>query len=318
MVFIDHSPDVKHNDKNLKEFITRNENNTNNKQMKQILTVAALVAVMAFSSCGHKAEMEAASSTNDSLQMLVNTKDSILNDAFSNIEEIATSLSQITEREKIVASASAGEINKTAKERIAENIAAISDLLQKNRAAINRLAASAKELKSANVKIAALESLVASLQKQLEEKDVQIAEMSKNLENLKIEIAELKGLNEALSGQKSQLESTVAEQTEELNTIYYIVGQEKELIKSGILDKKGFIGRTTTLKNTSNLSDFTKGDLRNIERIAIGHKGVKIISSHPENSYMLVQGSKNIVDELVVTDKDAFWKTSKILVVSYR
>lgn len=286
--------------------------------MKQILTIAALVAVMLFGSCGHKAEIEAASSKNDSLQMVVNAKDSILNDAFGNIEEIATALSQITEREKIVASTSAGEINKTAKERIAENISAISDLLQKNRAAISRLSASAKQLKEANVKIAALESLVASLQKQLEDKDAQIQEMATNLENLKIEIAELKGLNETLSGKNNQLESTVTEQTEELNTVYWTVGQEKALVKSGVIDKKGFIGRTAVLKNVSNMDDFTKGDLRNVERIAIGKKGVKIISSHPADSYVLVMGDKNITEELVISDKDAFWKTSKVLVVSYR
>lgn len=286
--------------------------------MKQIMTVAALVAVMLFSSCGNKAEMEAASSKNDSLQMVVNTKDSILNDAFGNIEEIATALSQITEREKIVASTSAGEINKTAKERISENISAISDLLQKNRAAISRLSASAKQLKEANVKIAALESLVASLQKQLEDKDVQIKEMAANLENLKIEIAELKGLNETLSGQNTQLSSTVAEQTAELNTVYWTVDQEKSLVKSGVIDKKGFIGRTAVLKNVSDMENFTKGDLRNVERISIGKKGVKVISSHPADSYVLVMGDKNVTEELVISDKNAFWKTSKVLVISYR
>lgn len=286
--------------------------------MKQIITLVALIATITLGSCGHKAEMEAASAKNDSLQMVANNKDSLLNDAFGSIEEIATALTQITEREKIVASTSAGEINKTAKERISENINAISELLQKNHDAINRLSSSAKKLKEANVKIAALESLVASLKQQLEDKDAQISQMSKNLENLKIEISELKGLNQALAGQKSELESTVAEQTSELNTVYYIVGQEKAMVKSGILDKKGFIGRTTTLNNTSNLSEFTKGDLRKIERISIGQKGVKIVSSHPAESYMLVESSKNVTDELVITDKDAFWKTSKLLVISYR
>ncbi|MEG2865797.1 MAG: YbgF trimerization domain-containing protein [Mucinivorans sp.] len=286
--------------------------------MKQILTLAAFIAAIAFTSCGHKAQMEAASNTNDSLQMVVNTKDSILNDAFGSIEEISTALSQISEREKIVASTSAGEINKTTKERISENISAISDLLQQNRQAISRLASSAKKLKEANVKIAALESLVASLQQQLEDKDAQISEMSKNLENLKIEIAELKGLNETLSGKNTQLEGTVAEQTTEINTVFWTVGQEKALVKAGVIDKKGFIGRTSVLKDVSNMDNFTKGDLREIERIPIGKKGVKVVSSHPQDSYVLIAGDKNITEELVISDKNSFWKTSKVLVVSYR
>ncbi|MEF9949746.1 MAG: hypothetical protein RR980_00775 [Mucinivorans sp.] len=286
--------------------------------MKKILILAGFVISIAFASCGHKAEMEAASSKNDSLQMVVDTKDSILNDAFGSIEDISSALSQISEREKIVASTSAGEINKTAKERIAENISAISELLQQNRQAISRLASSAKKLKEANVKIAALESLVASLQQQLEDKDAQIAEMSKNLENLKIEIAELKGLNETLSGKNTKLENTVAEQTTEINTVYWIVGQEKSLVKAGVIDKKGFIGRTAVLKNVSNMDNFTKGDLRQIDRITIGQKGVKVVSSHPSDSYVLIAGDRNVTEELVISDKDAFWKTSKVLVISYR
>lgn len=287
--------------------------------MKKMFLVAALaVAALSFTACGNKAEVDAEKAKSDSLSMVVSTKDSLLNDAFGNIEEIATALGQITEREKIVASTSAGEINKTAKERISENIAAISELLQKNRAAISRLSASARQLKAANVKIAALESLVASLEQQLADKDKQIGQMAKELENLQIEVAELKGLNAALSGQKAQLEGTVAQQTEELNTVYYVVGQERELTKSGIVDKKGFIGRTAVLGQNADMKAFIKSDLRQLDRIAIGKKGVKLVSAHPAESYVLVMGDKNTVTELVISDKNAFWSASKVLVVTYR
>lgn len=287
--------------------------------MKKMFFLATLaVAVLAFTACGHKAEMAAAKAISDSLQMEVQAKDSLLNDAFGNIEEIATALSQISEREKIVASTSAGEINKSAKERISENIAAISELLQQNRAAINRLSASARQLKAANVKIAALESLVASLEQQMADKDKQIEKMAQELENLQIEVAELKDLNATLSGQKNQLESTVAQQTEALNTVYYIVGQDRELTKSGIVDKKGFIGRTAVLGKNADMKAFTQADLRQLDRIEIGQKGVKLVSAHPAESYVLVKGDKNTVTELVISDKKAFWSASKVLVVSYR
>lgn len=287
--------------------------------MKKFFLVAALaVASLGFTACGHKAQMAAERAKNDLLQKEVMAKDSLLNDAFGSIEEIATALSQITEREKIVASTSVGEINKSAKEQISENIAAISELLQQNRASLNRLSALARQLKAAKVEIAALESLVASLEKQMSDKDAQIEQMARQLETLHFELAELKGLNGVLSSQKNQLENTVAQQTEALNAVYYIMGRERELTKMGIVDKKGFIGRTPILGQHADMALFTQADLRQLERIEIGQKGVKLVSSHPAESYVLVRGAKNTVAELVISDKKAFWSTSKVLVITYR
>lgn len=286
--------------------------------MKKILMITtAVMMAVSLNSCGYKAQISAATSKSDSLQMVLDNRDALLNETFGDIKEIATSLAQISEREKIVVSASKGEVNQTDKQSIAENLTAISELLQKNRAAIARLSASTRQLKEANVKIASLDSLVASLGEQLKEKDVQLAQMSDDLSKLKIEITGLKELTENLTTQKASLETTVAEQTTDLNTVYWTLGSEKELQENGIVDKKGFIGRTLVLKDVANVDNFTKGDLRNIERIPIDKKGAKIVSSHPTESYELVMVDKNRAHELVIKDKAAFWKTSKVLVISY-
>lgn len=286
--------------------------------MKKILAITTvLMLAMTFNSCGYKAKIEAANAKSDSLLVVMNDQKDIINEAFGDIDEIASSLSQIAEREKIVATTSAGEITQTAKKRISDNIAAISELLQKNRATIARLSASSRQLQSANLKIAALDSLVMSLQAQMQQKDADLAKMSADLSKLKIEITELKDLNANLTEQKTTLETTVATQTVDLNKVYWIMNSEKELKAAGIVDKKGFIGRTLVLKDIANLDNFAQGDLRNIERISIDKKGVKIVSSHPEGSYELVMADKNRVQELVIKDKPAFWKSSKVLVISY-
>lgn len=286
---------------------------------KSFLTLLALVAATFFISCGPNAATIAAQAAADSLGGVVAQKDSIINDAFASIDEIATSLSQISEREKLVIAASSGaEISKTQKEQIADNISAIGDLLAQNRAAIKKLGAQAAKLKEANVKIDALESLVASLQKQLDDKNVQIEDLVGQIKGLNIAVAELQGRTAELEVDKKTLETTVADQTTEKNTVYYIVGVEKSLMGKNIIDKQGFIGRTRTVKNTSDLTEFTKSDMRTLEHIAIGAKGAKIVSSHPEGSYILVMGARNSVDELVITDKDKFWRNTKILVISHK
>lgn len=286
---------------------------------KFIISLAALAMASTAISCGPSAETLAAKSTSDSLSMVVAQKDSIINDAFANIDVIASTLSQISERQNIVTGASSGtEINKTQKDQIKDNLMAISDLLEKNRTALSKLNATAKKLKEANVKIEALESLVASLQKQIEGKDVQIAELAQKIESLNITIAGLNNLTAELQSTKTELESTVKDQDSQINTVYFVVGSDKDLMAKNIIDKKGFIGRTRTVKNTSDLTDFTKADKRNLDRVTIGAKSAKVVSAHPDGSYTLVKSDKNVFEELVITDPNEFWRNTQILIVSHR
>lgn len=286
--------------------------------MKNILILAAAAAL--FAACGTGNKPNPMAQANDSLAQVITLKDSIINDAFNSISEIAANINQITEREKLVTTqtSAGGELTKPAKEQIADNITAISELLDKNRATIARLQASTKKLKDANVKIDALQTLVAQLQEQLNQKDAQLASLTDQVRALKIEVESLGHTVSNLEGDKTELQGTVAEQDAAIHTVYYIIGNDKELVKKDIVDKKGFIGRTRVVSDNASMTDFTKADDRNVERIPVGKAKVRIVTSHPENSYMLVKGAKDVIEELVITDKDAFWKNSKMLVISYK
>lgn len=280
--------------------------------MKQKFILLSLLTILAVSCGDSKQQLAKSESTEDSLKMIVAAKDSIINEAFLSIDQIASSLNQIAERENIVAKqTSSKDITTTTKDQIAQNISAISDLLEKNKLAVSRLNATAKKLKAANVKIDGLEKLVASLQRSVEDKDVQIAELTNQLVSMDIQIA-------VLNQSVIDLEQDVAQKTKQLNTVYYIVGNEKELMAEDIIDKKGGIGRTLVVGSDTDFSKFTEADRTKLDRIAIGGRKVKIVSSHPSSSYMLVMGSKSTVEELVITDKDAFWSSSKILIISHK
>lgn len=285
--------------------------------MKHLLTIAVIALVLG--SCGNKEKVAKLNSSKDSLENIVTMKDSIINEAFLDINDIATTLDQITEREKLVTKESGGEITKTTKQKIADNIAAISELLQKNRETIARLTSSTKKLKEANVQIDGLKKLVASLQQQLEDKNTQIEQLAEQVKKLNIEISDLNTAVSGLREDKEKLEGTVSEQTTQLNTVYYIIASEKELINKKIIDKKGFIARTKVVgSNADDMEFFTQGDLREIEKLPINQKKMTIVTSHPSDSYMLIMGSKNMTEEIVITDKDKFWKSSKILIISYK
>ena len=285
--------------------------------MKKILALAVLLTT--FVSCGKKdGGGTVPRSAKDSLETVIRVKDSLINEAFININDIASTLNQIAEREKLITKQTAGELNKTTRVQISENLEAINQLLLQNRARIAGLQASSDKLKKANVQIDGLQKLVASLQEQQSAKDLQIESLTKQVKALNIKVSDLQVTVQNLRDEKSGLQHEVAIQSEEINTVYYIVGAEKSLISKEIIDKKGFIGRTRVIGDNADLSDFTQADKRLLERVEVGGKKTRVVSSHPENSYMLVMSDKNTVDELVITNKDEFWKNSNILIISHK
>lgn len=284
--------------------------------LKRIVIIPMLALI--FVACGTNKQVDSLTNSNDSLQSVVTQKDSIINDAFTSISEIAANIEQITQREKIVTTQAVGDLTKSAKAQISDNITAINELLEQNRVTIARLQNSANKLKAANVKIDALQKLVAQLQAQIDEKDVQLAQLSDKIKALNVEVASLGRTVSNLQGDKAQLEESVTEKENQLNTVYYIIGVEKELVRKDIIDKKGFIGKTRTLSDNASMADFSKADARTLERIPVGKSKIKIVTSHPTNSYMTVMGDRNVVQEIVITDKTAFWANSKILIVSHK
>ena len=104
----------------------------------------------------------------------------------------------------------------------------------------------------------------------------------------------------------------------QLNTVYYIVGPEKELREAQIIDKQGFIGRTLTVNNTGNLESFTKADSRLLSEIPVGRKKVSVVTAQPADSYELVTDADKIVEKLLITDPVRFWEASKVLIISYK
>lgn len=284
--------------------------------LKRISIITLLATI--FVACGDKAQVQNLATSKDSLMMVVAQKDSIINDAFSSISEIAANIDQITQREKIVTTQAVGDLSKSAKAQINDNINAINELLEKNRITISRLQGSANKLKAANVKIEALQKLIEQLQAQIQDKDSQLAQLADKIKALNVEVAALGRTVVNLESDKAQLEGTVTEQENTINTVYYIIGVEKELVKKDIIDKKGFIGKTRTVSDNATMTDFTKSDARTLERIPVNKAKIKIVTNHPTNSYMTVMGDDKVVQEIVITDKEAFWSNSKILVVSHK
>ena len=177
------------------------------------------------------------------------------------------------------------------------------------------------------MKIKGLNKLIADLNARMEARDAEIDSLRTHIGEMNLRIAELNeeveargALVEALFEERDHLVNTIDAKTVEMNTAYYILASQKELIRDQVIVKKGFIGRTLTLNETPNLALFTPADMRLFKTVPIGQKGVTVVTTHPEGSYWLVESEtrRNEVESLVILDAEKFWSLSKILVISYK
>jgi hypothetical protein len=106
-----------------------------------------------------------------------------------------------------------------------------------------------------------------------------------------------------------------------LNEISYVIGTKSELLENGVLTKEGGIigiGKARKLSNELNVDYFTKSSKTKFKSLILGFKSIKIITSHPKNSYKLTEGEKERIDSLIILDKSSFWKNSKYLVIEVK
>lgn len=290
--------------------------------MKKICFV--LLCAACFASCVSRGTAERIETQLDSLAAALDRKDSLLGEVFAAVNAISDNLSAIKTRENILTVGN-GESGKRSAEQINEDIAAIDKLLLDNRMKIEALERSAAQLRKAHVRIEGLERMIENLAAQLDVKNREVGSLKKELaqmgvqvETLSTQVIEQGERLEVLTTEKGELEADVADKTARLYAVYYIVGPQKELLDTQIVRKSGFIGRTLTVNEKRNLDSFTKGDSRFLDEIPVGHKNVTVVTSHPEDSYRLIEGEGKTVESLRILDPERFWEASKILIVSYK
>ncbi len=285
-------------------------------KMKHIATAAALGVVALLASCVSRQVAVEAESRSDSLELVVSAKDSLINAVFADINAISENLALIKSRENLITVAGESEGGRRPVEEIDNDIKAIDRLLRENRAKIESLQRSAAQLRKANLRIDGLEKMIADMNRQLAEKKAEVEQLRESLVRMGDEV---KSLTEEVAVRSAEVENLSGEKVElqnQLNTVYYIVGAEKELRDAQIINKQGFIGRTLTVGRNSNFDSFTMADSRLLSEVPVGQKKATLVTSHPEGSYELVTDANKAVEKLIITDPVRFWESSKILIIS--
>ena len=285
--------------------------------MKKLLYV---LSVMVLVSCGqHKKEIAQMQARQDSITQVAVQKNNTILEFIDEMNEIQSNLDSIKSLEKIVSvqKSSGVEMKTAAKERIAEDIAQINDLLQKNKALVKSLT---NKYRASNAKITELEKTIENLTKQMGDKDADIANLTAELEAMHINVTNLNQQIETITAENEntvkEKNQAIEEQTNAMNTAYYAFGTKKELAEKNVIEKEGGVlgmGKTLTMKKDFNRDYFTKVDIREFKQLKLNAKKAVVLANHPVGSYHLT-GTKT-ADGLVIDKPDEFWKVSKYLVV---
>ena len=282
--------------------------------MKKLFIFAMCAIALASCNEGAKKAEAQARAERDSLNQVIAQKDDEINDMMTTLIDIEEGFREITEAQNRVTLAKSGEGTNT-KQRIAENFQFIQSMMQQNKDLINKLK---QQVRESSIKGDKLKKVIANLTEQMETKDKQITDLVEQLELKNIHIGELKyAINtlkedaQSLQDENEAQSKTINAQDKQLNTAWFAYGTKDELKKQRILDG----GKV--LQSNFNKEYFTKIDIRVDKEIKLYSKSAKLLTTHPASAYTLQQdANKQYV--LRITDPQAFWSTSKYLVVQVK
>ena len=242
-----------------------------------------------------------AASLNDSLMLLMG--------------DIYNGLDSINMQEGLLYNISNGENDRRAEVR--RNLSAIKERLAKNRQLLNQMEQRVKESGNKN---SVLSKTIEQMQQRLNDQDSYIVSLENKLSlandsivNLNAQVANKETQIQVQTEAKEAALQTLNEVDNQLNTVYYAMGTNKELKKNGLLEKK-FLGQTKVLKGDVNEGYFTKADKRTLTTIPTGAKKIKIWTNMPAGSYEEVKNEDNTIT-LKITNPTEFWNYSPYLVI---
>ena len=284
----------------------------------KLLKVSSLCLIIAlFSACNTDAlEKKIADLEADKIAInhQKNVKEELIDDFIGSLNDIESNLLEIKKRENLITSnfdKGNIEMNNNMKDQIIGDIDLINNLLVENRekmAALNSRLKKSKQV--ADLKINELEKILEGLAIRMQQKDGEISD-------LQIQLAEANTQLRVLFEEYNLRIEELGKQEDKLNTAYYCFGTSKELKEQRVISKKGGfigIGKTAQLSEDFNKKYFTKIDISITKSIDLMSEKIKVITNHPSGSYK-IEGEEGNAKKLIILDSDAFWSSSKYLVM---
>lgn len=281
------------------------------------LLIASLVLILA-GACNKKAEQELLmqKALQDSVESALAAKNTEVEMLFQQLNEIEENLSVVTSKYADVSKIKdkTGEVNVDTRTKITSQIQDINDLLTEQKQKIDNLNAQLRKQKNTNKELTAF---IEKLQTRISEQEEEIQLLTTELQKHKIVIENLNRNLDELNKKNQDKDERILKIEEEKNAAYYVIGERKELLEKGIINRKGGflgIGKRSVASSDSELKNYKKIDIRRVPEIELPGTKIKILTSHPSESYRLESDAKRPT-RLVITNPSLFWQKSKFLVI---
>jgi len=199
-------------------------------------------------------------------------------------------------------------------EEALEQIAVLKASVERTKEKIHTLEVN---LKKSGIKVAGLEKMMTNLKQSLADKEQTIADLSTQVTTLQTQVD---GLNTAVAASRDTIATQTAnleEKRQELDTIYYVIGDKSSLKEQGIVEAKGgLLGIGKTMKPTGAYpsAHFTALDIDQSTVVRIPAKKAQVLTAQPTSSYLLRLVGEAM--ELQITDPQAFRSVKHLVIVT--
>lgn len=251
----------------------------------------------------------------DSIQALQQSQLGEMEEYLDLIQDVDSAFDEIRLSQNILTFASYDSENPSdnMRQKVADNMSMINDLLAENQMKIAELE---EKLQNSDLKSTKLQRMVNKLTADLKKKTAEITELREELVSKNYQIDSLTVVYRMSQEREAQLvaktnqqDSIVSSQDAQLHRAYFFMGNRRALRDNGINVKDRESGYRTEL--------FTPVDIRAFDRLEIASKSAKILTKHPETSYELVENTDR-TKVLVIKNPTDFWSVSRYLIIQTR
>ncbi|WPP49821.1 Cbp1 family collagen-binding glycoprotein adhesin [Catalinimonas niigatensis] len=279
-----------------------------------------LLPIFFFYSCEKKTQEEENPSRISELeareQQLVQEiqgKDTEFNAFVNSIAEVEKQLRQIHDSNIPAANHQADLSPQKLSDQLSEDVRVIENLIHSNQQVISNLRVGLRNVGQER------DALSQESLKERETMEEEIRAREQTVAQLKEQLNETQATLKSLQNDVASLTRTNEEQMQALNTAYYVVGDFQALKDEQILDKKGgflgIFGRVKMLRDDFNHNKFTRINIRETANFPVEGKELTLVSVHPPDSYTIDKETSGEKLNLVVSDPDKFWESSKYMVM---
>ena len=259
-----------------------------------------------------KSELNSKDKVLKSLEFNKENNDSIVNQYALYIQKIKENIKEINKQELAINN-SKKNLDFITKDTldIINSIRILSSKLLENETMIAELNTAVNLEKSKNSEFAIK---VSSL-------SVEIAKSNREVYFLREELSSMNASFEAIFNKYTLQNKKINKLNDKLNEVAYAIGTKSELLNNNVLTKSGGligIGKSRKLNSNMNTNYFTYSTKQDVNSIILGYKTIRVMTSHPSDSYTFSDNNNDIIDSLVIIDKNLFWKNSKFLVLEVK